>query len=72
LGGEEVLVAVNTSAAPQIAQVQVETASVAWRALRGQCAANAVAPGAYAISTPAFGYAICKSSSGAAAAAPVQ
>jgi glycosidase len=68
LGGEEVLVAVNTSAQPQTARVQVETASLTWRGLRGQCSASAEAPGTYAVSAPAFSYAICKSRSGAAAA----
>lgn len=59
--GEEVLVAVNTSPRPQAARVQVETRSLAWRSLRGRCEAGAAAPGAYAVSVPAFGYAICKS-----------
>lgn len=65
LGGEEVLVAVNTSAEPQVAQVQVETTSLNWSALRGRCEAAAAAPGAYAVKAPAFGYAVCKSGSAA-------
>ena len=65
LDGEEVLVAVNTAAEPRTAQVQVETVSTAWRGLRGQCAASALAPGAYAVGAPAFGYVVCKSASGA-------
>lgn len=57
--GREVLLAFNTSAAAVDAPVEVDTASVAFRALAGACAPRASAPGSVRVTLPAFGYAVC-------------
>ena len=58
--GAEVLLAFNTSDAPLVRQVQVETRSATFRTLAGQgCAARASAPGSVTITLPALGYAVC-------------
>ena len=57
--GREVLLLFNTSSAPIAANVTVETRSLGFTALAGQCAPLASAPGSTKVSLPAFGYAVC-------------
>ncbi|MES1971829.1 MAG: alpha-amylase family glycosyl hydrolase [Pseudomonadota bacterium] len=59
VSGAEILLAFNTSTAPVAAQVQVETGSVRFAALAGQCAPAASAPGSVAVTLAPLSYAIC-------------
>src|SRR3546814_2607950 len=47
--GGEILAAFNTGTEPLEAQVQVETGSLKWTKLHGDCAASASAPGSYRV-----------------------
>jgi glycosidase len=57
----EVLVVLNTSAAAQAANVQVDAESAAWRALHGTCAASATAPTSYRVEVAPLDYIVCMS-----------
>lgn len=57
----ETLVIFNTSTAPVVRNVVVDSGSTAWRAVRGQCAARVTAPGSLAVSVPPLDYVICVS-----------
>lgn len=57
--GREVLLAFNTSAKPQVRQVQVEVGSTRFGVLAGECSAAAAAPGTVTVSLPPFGYSVC-------------
>ncbi|MEP9359625.1 alpha-amylase family glycosyl hydrolase [Sphingomonas sp. KR3-1] len=57
--GGEVLLAFNTSTEPLTRQVQVETRSIRFHPLAGNCAATASAPGSLTITLPPLGYAVC-------------
>ncbi len=57
----ESLVVFNTSTEARNVNVPVETGSLEWRALLGQCPARAAAPGAISVSVPALGYVVCVS-----------
>ncbi|MDZ4113719.1 MAG: alpha-amylase family glycosyl hydrolase [Brevundimonas sp.] len=57
----ETLVVFNTSTETRDVNVPVETGSLEWRALLGQCPARAAAPGAVSVSVPALGYLVCVS-----------
>lgn len=57
--GREMLLLFNTSAAPVHQDVRVETRSIAFEALAGNCPTPAAAPGTVSIDLPPFGYAIC-------------
>jgi glycosidase len=57
--GAEVLLAFNTSAAPIVEQVQVETRSTRFHSLAGSCAATATAPGSLTITLPPLGFSVC-------------
>lgn len=57
----ETLAVFNTSTRPITAQVQVDTDSLAWTSLHGQCAATATAPGSYRVEVEPLGYLVCKS-----------
>nr|WP_235525230.1 MULTISPECIES: alpha-amylase family glycosyl hydrolase [unclassified Sphingomonas] len=56
--GGEVLLAFNTSDAPITRNVQIDTASIRFRALAGECG-SVTAPGAIRLTLPALGYAVC-------------
>lgn len=58
--GEQVIVAVNTSAQPITRNVAVAADITGLAALRGPCPAAPVAPGTIRITLPAFGHAICR------------
>lgn len=60
LDGKEVLVALNTSAAPVVHNVRIDARSSNFRALLGSCPQSASVPGTVRISLPAFGYAVCE------------
>jgi glycosidase len=57
--GAEVLLAFNTSTAPITRQIQVETGSIHFHSLAGNCAASVSAPGSLSITLPPLGYAVC-------------
>ena len=57
--GREMLLLFNTSNKPVRQNVRVETRSLQFETLAGQCAPAAVAPGTVSVDLPAFGYAIC-------------
>jgi len=57
----ETLAVFNTSTKPITAQVQVDTGSLAWTSLHGQCAAAATAPGSYRVELAPLEYLVCKS-----------
>ncbi|MGV2495118.1 alpha-amylase family glycosyl hydrolase [Pelagerythrobacter aerophilus] len=57
----ETLAVFNTSTKPITAQVQVDTNSLAWTSLHGQCAAAATAPGSYHVELAPLEYLVCKS-----------
>ena len=57
--GGEILVAFNTSMQPVTAQVEVAVNSVKFRALVGDCAQNATAPGSLRVEIPPLGYIAC-------------
>jgi neopullulanase len=57
--GAEVLVALNTSTASITVNVQVDTASMAFKSLAGRCAERASAPGSVTLTLPPLGYAVC-------------
>jgi len=63
--GAEVLVAFNTSGVPITRQVEVDAGSTVFRALVGQCAPAAAAPGSVTVTLPAFGYVACVATGGA-------
>jgi glycosidase len=56
--GREILVAFNTSMAPVIAQVEVNSTSTNFTALHGKCPA-ASAPGSLKVELPALAYVAC-------------
>lgn len=58
--GEEILVAVNTSAEPVSLNVEVGYRSRAFIGLAGHCPTTASAPGSVAIALPPLGYAVCR------------
>jgi glycosidase len=57
--GLEVLVAFNTSTTALVAQVQVETTSRSFTAVRGPCAARASAPGTVEVKLLPLSYVVC-------------
>ncbi|MEO5772949.1 MAG: alpha-amylase family glycosyl hydrolase [Sphingomicrobium sp.] len=59
LAGKEVLVALNTSAAPIERNIVVDVRSRHFSALAGSCPVAASAPGSVRVSLPPFGYAVC-------------
>ncbi|MBU3671744.1 MAG: alpha-amylase [Sinobacteraceae bacterium] len=59
MDGREYVIAFNTSAAPIVSAVQVETNSLEFTALDGNCESRASAPGSLKMSLPAFGFAVC-------------
>ena len=59
LGDREVLVVANTSTKPIEQNVAVETRSLRFTALLGNCPATASAPGSVRITLPPHGYAVC-------------
>jgi glycosidase len=59
--GREYLVVFNTGLVPISTQVEVETASMAWRSVHGTCAGAASAPGSYRVEVGPLDYMICVS-----------
>ncbi|HZC37707.1 MAG TPA: alpha-amylase family glycosyl hydrolase, partial [Sphingomicrobium sp.] len=57
--GREMLLLFNTSTAPVVQNVRVETRSTHFTALAGSCPAAAPAPGSVRVSLPPLGYAVC-------------
>jgi glycosidase len=57
----EVLVVFNTGATPIEARVAVETTSATWRALHGECAPRAAAPGSVDVRLAPLDYIVCVS-----------
>ncbi|MBB4840274.1 glycosidase [Sphingomonas kyeonggiensis] len=57
--GAELVLAFNTSTAAITRQVEVETGSLRFHPLAGNCAATASAPGSLTITLPPLGYAVC-------------
>lgn len=57
--GREYVLSFNTSSAPIVIQVQVETTSMEFEALEGHCELRASAPGSLKVSLPAFGFSAC-------------
>ena len=60
LGEGETLVAINTSTKPIEANVLVDTGSLEWSSVVGQCAPSAAAPGSYRVRVEALGYLVCR------------
>ena len=58
--GRELVVAFNTSNATVVSQIEVEATSVAFKSLRGACAARASAPGSFRVEVPPLGYVVCQ------------
>jgi glycosidase len=58
--GGEILAAFNTGTEPLEAQVQVETGSLKWTTLHGDCAASASAPGSYRVKIEPLSFVVCK------------
>jgi glycosidase len=58
--GRELVVAFNTSNATVVSQIEVEATSVAFKSLRGACAAKASAPGSFRVEVPPLGYVVCQ------------
>ena len=56
----ELVVAFNTSTSTVVAQIEVETTSMAFRSLRGACAARATAPGSFRVEVPPLSYVVCQ------------
>jgi glycosidase len=63
LDGKETLVVFNTATTPMRANIEVDVASLNWRSLHGQCAAQAAAPGSVTVSLAPLDYMICTSES---------
>ncbi len=61
--GREYLIIHNSTGEPQQANIRVDTASLSFNSLFGQCATRASAPGSIAVALPAFGSAICMAES---------
>jgi neopullulanase len=61
-GGGETLVAFNTGKTPITAQVAVGPRSTGWRSVRGDCAAQASAPGSYRVTIAPLDYLVCRTS----------
>ncbi|MFN3667846.1 MAG: alpha-amylase family glycosyl hydrolase [Brevundimonas sp.] len=59
--GGETLVVFNTSTTAITVNIPVEAGSLQWRALLGQCPAQAAAPATLSVSVPALGYLVCVS-----------
>lgn len=59
-GGEEIVAVFNTSLKPVTDHIPVETRSMRWTSLIGQCAEESSAPGSYAVHLEPLGYALCK------------
>ena len=57
--GHEILIAFNTSTASVGVPVQVSAASLHFKALHGNCAANAAAPGSVAVTIAPLDYVVC-------------
>jgi glycosidase len=57
--GREVLLAFNTANVPHTQAVTVETASLHFSSLAGQCPLGASAPGSVTITLPPLGFAVC-------------
>lgn len=57
--GREVVLAFNTSDRPLTSRIAVDPASLAIVTLAGDCPMTAAAPGAIAVTLPAFGFAVC-------------
>ena len=55
----EVVIAFNTANAVQAAHVPVAVRSQTFSPLAGQCSLRADAPGSFAVTLPALGFAIC-------------
>ena len=62
-GSGELLVAMNTSALPIKARIQVETISQNWSGIVAGCAIKPIAPGSVEVTLPPLGYIICEASS---------
>ncbi|HEY8591417.1 MAG TPA: alpha-amylase family glycosyl hydrolase [Sphingomicrobium sp.] len=60
LGGQEVLVVLNTSTAPVTANVTVDVDSRAFTTLAGSCPGQASAPGSVRVELAPLGYAVCR------------
>ncbi len=60
--GRELVVAFNTWTSTVVAQIEVESTSLAFRSLRGACAAKASAPGSFRVEVPPLGYVVCQGS----------
>jgi hypothetical protein len=43
-----------------VSQIEVESTSVAFKSLRGACAAKASAPGSFRVEVPPLGYVVCQ------------
>lgn len=63
-GSGETLVVFNTAATPIRAQVEVDPASRAWRAVHGACVPSVSAPGSYRVEIGPLDYMICVSEVG--------
>ncbi len=59
-GGEQVMVAVNTSAQPITRNIAISADVTALARLAGSCPAAPLAPGTIRVTLPAFGHAICR------------
>jgi glycosidase len=59
VSGREYLLAFNTARSPIDVPVQVETVSLGFTALEGECAPAASAPGSLRVRLPALGFAVC-------------
>ena len=57
--GRELVIAFNTSASALDAQVEVDSGSLHFKSLRGQCAAAATAPGSYQVHIAALDFIVC-------------
>jgi glycosidase len=56
----ELVLAFNSSTETAVQQIEVESGSKVFKALRGSCAAQASAPGSYRVELPPLSYAVCE------------
>jgi hypothetical protein len=57
--GREILIAFNTSTTALVSQVEVESASLAFKSVRGPCSVRASAPGSVEVKLLPLSYIVC-------------
>jgi glycosidase len=59
--GGEYLIVFNASGAPRTLNIAVDPRSNSWKRIYGSCANRSTTPGSVIVTTPAFGFVLCKS-----------